>query len=261
MAQVDLGKFWIRSYIPGSKKQPTYELKCWLGDEPPRVISGYAKWEIIERRYNKPITEWAGLDPLRVEVSLLIDYFVERDGEACERDIRQLEILAGASQKDQPPQEPHVVLWDGNAMHDDREAGHLRWVIESLEWGRMWWNKNLNPLPQGTGGFPAPQSISPGGTFGNIIRAEAKIVLMEYVDEVYMTSETGRIENGKYDTYRVQKGDTIKKIAKKLKVSAKELLKINSIRDQNAVLKRKTIRIPRKQAKKGSAKKTTKKKK
>lgn len=219
MGEVASGTAWLRAYVPGEKKQPTLSVKCLLGDKPPRPVEGYANWQQIERPRRKSITEWRGVKPIKIEMNLVIDYFEDNDGQRCERDIRTLELMAGASVKDEREAPPTPILWDANAMHDDREAGHLRWVIESLTWDNFLWNKE------------GP----------NIVRAYCTVVIMEYVEDEFIT-QTGADKNkkkkkrskhkssGKSNTYRVTLADTqkagLKTIAVKKYGDAKKWRKI-----------------------------------
>jgi hypothetical protein len=199
VGEVASGTAWLREYIPGANKQPTRSVKCLLGENPPRVIEGYATWNVIERPRRKSLTEWQGVKPLKIELQLVIDYFDKNDGLACERDMRQLELMAGASEKGKREAPPTPIRWDANAMHDDREAGHLKWVIETLQWDHFMWNKE------------GP----------NIVRANCTVTLMEYVEDQFIT-EGGAAKNRKKkprkktnathhkNTYRVTLADTNK---------------------------------------------------
>lgn len=251
MAEIRSGTLWLRMYEgEGHKRRRTHELTCLLGSEPPKVVEGYAIWEQITRPKRKSLTEWMGVRPLKIQISLVIDYFtsnVPNPGEKCEHDMRELEIMAGSTQKGIDEDDfPPILLFDANSQHDDREAGHLRWVMESLEWGQLWWNHN------------------PNGP--NIVRAEATIVLMEWVEDQYLTgngaSRNRRARGGgssrlPADRYRVtimdiRKGG-LKEIARKKlgKPSRwREIANIQKprIRDPLAIRENQILKMPRRKA-------------
>lgn len=245
MGDVVSGTAWLRSYVPGAKHQPTYSLRCLLGSNPPKVIEGYANWNQIERPKRKSLTEWRGTKPLKVELSLIIDHFDDNDGNACEHEMRQLELMAGASQEGQDESHPPLVLWDANAQHDDREAGHLRWVIETLAWENLMWNRE------------GP----------NIIRAECTVTLMEFVEDEFITEggaqkHRKRTKGNKHktttshraSTYQVTLADTqkqgLKTIAAKRLGSAKKWRVIGNaqhppIRDPMNIHENQILKIPK----------------
>lgn len=248
MGTVTKGWVSIREYVPGPGKS-TINVECYLGPTPPKVIGGYARWENITRPKRKAVTEWQGIDPMRVELDILIDYHEAtyhgtNPGVKCEQDMRNLELLAGATEKDKGPKHPPLIHWDANMMHDDHHAGHVSWVIESLEWGEIMFNDTPN-----------------------IVRAAAKVVLMEWVEDEFIT-QSGAKKNrsrknakgknkkgrsGKSSTYRVTIQDTQRQGLKTIAIKKfgdvtrwRDIAKLNKIRDPHNIRPDQIIKLPKK---------------
>lgn len=195
MADVALGAIWLRAYKPGRGAEPYLQLRCLLGAGSPHVIDGYAKWVTVDRKRKRAVTEWTGTNPLKIEIPIVIDYHTdpfELGGMRCEADIRSLEKMAGLDEPgDVYP--PHV-LWDANAMHDNKEASHLRWYITDIQWGEAMWH-------------PA----------GNRIRQAAVIQITQKVDDEFITASGAKKQRAKKKkkssaapatkTYKVKAGD------------------------------------------------------
>jgi hypothetical protein len=236
---------YFRVLEAGAGKRSPIEVQCYLGEEPPKVVQSYAVWEEITRPKRKSLTEWQGVKPLRVQVSLMIDYFNDHGpspGIRCQKDMRNLELLAGATQKGVKPHKPPRVNWWANAVHDNDAASHLEWVVESLEWGDLTYNN----VP-------------------NVVRATCTIVLLEWVEDQFIrqsgakknTNKKGGGGKGgkKNSTYRVTLKDTqrqgLKTIAlKKLGDSKRwrEIAKLQKppIRDPMAIRVNQILKMPKK---------------
>lgn len=196
MARVPPGILWMRAYKAGRGPDPYVQLRCLLGEGNPRVIDGYAKWVTVDRKRKRAITEWVGTNPLKIEISIVIDYHADPyplAGVRCEADIRALERMAGldADGNVRPP----LVLWDANSPHDNEEAGHLQWLVTDIQWGAAMWND-----------------------YGNRIRQAAVIQITQYVEDQFITASAAQQQRAKRKrktssakpktkTYRVKSSD------------------------------------------------------
>jgi hypothetical protein len=65
------------------------------GDQPPRPVSGYAKFSVLDRSQRVGLTTFDGYDPFSLEVPIRFEAFVDGAGLDIERDIALLERMAG----------------------------------------------------------------------------------------------------------------------------------------------------------------------
>jgi hypothetical protein len=65
------------------------------GDDPPRIVEGYAKFDTVDRPQRTGLISFAGYDPISMEVPIQFEAFQSRDGSTLERDIALLERMAG----------------------------------------------------------------------------------------------------------------------------------------------------------------------
>lgn len=211
MGQVPPGRLWIRTV--GFK--PQTEVRCYLGETAPKVIDGYGGWTVIARNRNRGLTEWTGNNPLAVEITFLMDDWSGQ--KSVEQDMRDLERMAGL---DEGMREPPRVHWDANAMHDNREAGQLLWIVEGLEWDT---NMSRN-------------------SDGETVRASGTLTVRQYVGDVFIIAASQK-------TYKVVKGDTLMTIAKKKLGNAsrwREIKNLNpgKVRDPKHLKTGITLKLP-----------------
>jgi hypothetical protein len=197
----------------------TISIKCLLGPDPIAVTDGYAKWEVIDRRKRRGITEWTGTNPLVVELAFVIDYFSSTEdnpGLACEEDIRDLETMAGLIEGGDV--KPPEIVWEANGPHDNAEASHLTWVIKDLKWGDAMYTDA-----------------------GNRIRQAGTLQLLQFVPDEFLTlggaaknqKKTGK-KLRRNTRYKVKKSDKdLKSIAQHELGNANlwtEIAKLNKLR-------------------------------
>lgn len=206
---------------------PNLQLECWLGDGAPKVTDGYAGWEVVDRPKRRGLTFWKGSNPVRIEVPIMVDNFVE--GTSIEGDCRKLEKMAGLIHDGVEP--PLVQIKSGGIIpHDFTEAPHNSWVIEILDWGDSTRNR-----------------------YGNRIRQAATITFLLYVDSDSLRRIGQRLAKNKKGTkiYTVKGSDkSLRTISKKLLGSAskwREIGNMNGIRDPKAIFENQRLRYkPRK---------------
>jgi hypothetical protein len=186
---------------------PIGELSIWsddifvrvgLGDGSPGQTQGFGGWEEIERQRRKSLTTWKGRQPWRIPVAVLFDTLTDPgNGFLIERDIRNLEKLAGGGINGEPP----IVRFDSGGLipHDYTDAGHVKWVIDGIEFGDAIRNHN-----------------------GNRIRQAVSITFLEYVADETLKEFAAkhRAQPGQkkckpaHKRYVTKQGDTLIKIAK-----------------------------------------------
>jgi hypothetical protein len=198
-----LGTVFIRTVLPYGKDKQILTFVSLLGDTAPRITDGYGGWSVVARPRDVGLLEWTGVNPLLVEIPFIIDAFEWGEmpgvGQDTESLIRTLERMAGI---DEDVLEPPLLWWYANAPHDGDEAGHLQWVIESLEWGDTARN-----------------------SAGNRIRQAGTVSLRQWTGDEFLTRSPGTKgtkpksaksnKGGHPGTYKVKEGDTLRKIAKK----------------------------------------------
>lgn len=80
--------------VPGElRSDSTFDVLA--GDQPPRVLEGYAKFEVIDRALRVGILTFSGYDPMVLEVPIRYLAGPGGDGSDLEKDIQLLERMAG----------------------------------------------------------------------------------------------------------------------------------------------------------------------
>jgi len=188
------------------------------------VIDGYAGWEVIDRPKRRALTYWKGSNPVRLQVPILIDNFIE--GTTIEPKCRMLEKMAGLTHDgDQPP--TIQIHSNGVVPHDYEEANQNKWVIETLDWGDAIRNHA-----------------------GNRVRQAATITFLLYTDATSLKRLGQRLGGGGIKLYVVKTSDkSLRTIAKKQLGDSKkwrEIASLNGIRDPKAIFAGQRLRIPKK---------------
>lgn len=116
--------------------KPSLTVTAIVGQTPPVPLSGYGGWTLVARARRKSLTEWDGIEPLRVLVPVILGVKPGSRGNildgaaldtSCVPDRETLERMA------QPPSvgaEPPLVTVTGWVPH----ASSVHWVIESFDW-------------------------------------------------------------------------------------------------------------------------------
>lgn len=197
-----------------------WTIEALLGDDVPQfgdVASGYA---IVDVPRARGFTRWEGDSPLTASLPLLLDGWA--DGIGVERDRDRLIKLAHAKHEDDPPPDFRV--------RGPVPLGGERVVCTGLSWG-----------------------ASLRGHNGQLQRQALTFQIMQF-----MPAERLKIKKRKRadrpNRYTVKKGDTLKRIAAKLKPHAdghevaeyaREIGKLNDIRDINRELEKgRELRLP-----------------
>ncbi len=224
--------------------QPPLAVIGMLAQAAPVPTDGYGGWTTIARPRRKGLTQWAGINPLAVDVTLILGITPAGDAWITGRDVgpdrATLEKMA------QPPGiggEPPLVRVIGAIPHSN-----LNWVISGFTW-------DANPL---------------GARDGTLLRHQVTVHLLEYVRDdkqnaanaaalarkaaqVAAAQAARQGSDGRSNQptrakfYVVRAGDTLSAIAARLLGSYKrwpEIAKLNGIRDPKTIHVGQRLRLP-----------------
>jgi hypothetical protein len=83
-----------RIRVPGTLRRAEV-FHVLADDQPPRVVGGYQKLEVLDRPQRVGLTHFVGYDPVTMEVPIRFEQFIGRDGAGVEERIDLLERMAG----------------------------------------------------------------------------------------------------------------------------------------------------------------------
>ena len=180
-----------------------------LGSEPIKLTGGFGGWEVTGRPRQVGMTTWAGVEPLQMTLSVLLDG-LQRDL-SVEPLVRALVRLARGDEEDSPG----IIELSGIPMPVEQD---MRWVIEEMSFG--------DPvMRQG----------------GHRIRQEVSITFREYVPPEYLKVRRFARQGakGKTRVIRVRKNETPATLAKKYRCKWTDIreLNIDVVRKANQNLK------------------------
>jgi len=183
------------------------------GEEAPKITSGGARYETIERPRRTSMVQWVGNDPYKMDLSIMIDGWM--DSRNVERDIAAVNQMFH-SPADLTP--PRTITIEGAVP-----VKGARWVIEGIDWGdRTIWTTDLH-----------------GNGYRQ--RQDAVLHLLQMVPETVLqklTPTTG------LKIHSVKTGETGRSIAKKHGVTTAAIKKANNKRDLKTLKTGDKIKIP-----------------
>lgn len=183
------------------------------GMTPPKISSGGARYEIVERPRRRSIVQWKGDDPWRMSVPVIFDGWISEHN--VEYDIRRVSQMA-QSRGDLSP--PFTFRLDGALP----VSGGL-WIMESIEWGdNVYWHADKR-----------------GG--GNRIRQDATLNCLQYETEVILQISKPPPMSV---PYRVTSGETLAMIAAKKGVTVDSIRVANNLRDGKKIKAGQRLMIP-----------------
>lgn len=83
-----------RIRVPGTLRRADV-FHVLAGTQPPRIVGGYQKLEILDRPGRTGLTHFTGYDPITMEVPIQFEQVRGRDGKGVEERIAMLERMAG----------------------------------------------------------------------------------------------------------------------------------------------------------------------
>lgn len=225
---------WLAIYLNLIPVDPPGDaISALLDEDPPRLL-GDAGWQLVARPRRKAITEWQGLEPVRLRCSIVFDGFdrgihVERE---CEQLRRWMRVPASSLN------EPTILRVEGAAV--PAPARGLRWVIESIEPG-------------------AEIRARPGsGQAGMRVRAHQVVTLLEHVTPDVLAPQAAQPSPAEQAaetapeatagrTVEVHSGDTLYEIAQRELGNGnrwQEIADLNGIRDPRRLAVGQVLRLP-----------------
>lgn len=217
-------------YIFSAPRTVIPDVKVMRGATGPKILSGYARWDVVDRPRRTSVTTFRGSDPLRVSVPILFDGWI--DNEPVEIKISNLERMMMAAGSEPPI----VKINDGIAGGMPRKG--IGWIIETIEWGdtQLW-------------------DFNPKGVLVRF-RQDATVNVMEFVDTETAaigsrlpgnTRGSGRTKGPKHSTHIVVDGETLASIAL-LEYGQrswwKKIADANGIRDPKSIKRGQRLRLP-----------------
>lgn len=187
---------------------------CRRGTEAPKITAGGARYTTIERPRRRSTIQWAGDDPYRMDVPVLLDGWA--DGLSVEPQCAQINQMKQSKGDLVPPVEVYV---DGALP-----VKGARWVVEDITWGDMviW-------------------SARSGAGFR--LRQDAVLHLLQSV--ALSVLQLDRPPSAT-TPYIIKSGDTLASIASKHGITVAAIKKANNIRDPKQITRKvgATILLP-----------------
>lgn len=207
----------IPQQIMLASKEPPLRVIGWRGEEAPTLTEGFGGWTTIARPRRYSITDFTGLEPLKMSLPMLLDGWASNDSQ--EPFIRNIERMARI---DAGRKSPSIVEVTGAVPYPG-----VSWVIESLSWGESLWSD---------GGFRVRQQVT--------------LSLMQYVEDKHLAKLAKRNQRSKSNkVYVVKAGEHLGEIAARQLGDAqrwREIAELNNMRDPKSVKKGQRIRMPAK---------------
>ena len=204
---LDSGTFYLLRASNG------WSLLLRRGLSAPKIVTGGARYSVIERPRRKSVVQWAGDDPWKMDVPVIFDGFIQ--GKSVELDIRRTEQMC-QSRGDLTA--PYTFRLDGALP----VSGGL-WVMESIDWGDnvYWYADNRGS--------------------GHRVRQDATLHCLQYeTEEILQINKPPPVSK----PWRVVSGQTLAFIAAQTGVPQATLRKYNNMRDGKQLKVGTTIMIP-----------------
>lgn len=236
-------------FVTITSAQPPLTVTAIIGETPPVPAGGYGGWNLVDRPRRRSLTEWGGIEPLRVLVPLILGVKPGPRGSVTDAVIldtpitRDRETLERMSQPPAPGAEPPLLTVRGSVPHSS--AGP--WVVESFDW-------DASPLLSAK---------------GFLVRQAVTVHLLQYVRDDRVNDVTAaqaartaaatkastdaKAAGGnsnqptKQKLYIVRAGDTLQGIAARLLGNYKrwsDIATLNSIRDPKSIVPGQQLRMP-----------------
>jgi LysM repeat protein len=184
---------------------------CMRGTDSPKLVSGGARYNIVNRSRRRSSVEWDGDDPYRMDVSVLLDGWMNHT--SVEHDVALLNSMRQSPGDLTPPVQVYI---DGALPV---KGG--KWVLEGIDWGDtvIWATDTPNSK---LGDFKSN---------GYRVRQDAILHMLQSVQPKILQVNTPNI--GYAIVLKAQQ--TLAQIAKDWNVTVQEILKANNMRDSKAI--------------------------
>lgn len=222
-----LGQVIFEELNPGRRKRVTFKA---LMTGAPLPTGGIGGWSRVERPKRKSITEWVGRDGISIEIPFIIDYLLEDNGEACEQQVRNLEMIAGIEAGSNEPSLFRLKSTPPRLMpHGYERARTNKWFLESVSWDRDTVIAKAN---------------------GKRVRIGGTMIVSQFTKDSKIQRIRQKVErHNPRKFYVVKKGDTLQKIAAREDVYGdarkwREIAQANKIRDPKKLKVGTKLKIP-----------------
>lgn len=204
------------------------------GDGGPKISGGLAKWEVVDRPKRKGVTQYVGLDPLRLDVPILFDGW--KIGLPIRGDMNSLMLM----QREVQGEPPKVKINLGVAGGLPIWVQSTSFVIEGVDWGDdQIWEKFSGQLV--------------------LFRQDAVVHLLEHIATTELSVGAsgsgigpargigGTPQGAKHRRHRVKTGEDLPIIAVKEygnRAKWKIIAQANNIKDPRHVTVGQVLRLP-----------------
>lgn len=176
---------------------------CRRGDGAPKLISGGARYNVVNRARRKSTVEWDGDDPYRMDLTVLLDGWLSQT--SIESDVSKLNQMRQSPGDLTPPVQ---VFIDGAVP-----VKGAKWVVENIDWGDMvLWTTD-----------------SKGA--GYRLRQDAVLHMLQYVEATMLKVAVP----GTGFPIVLKAEQTLTKIAKDFNVAVQDIMKANNVRDSKSI--------------------------
>jgi FOG: LysM repeat len=176
---------------------------CRRGQEPPKLISGGARYSVVDRARRKSTVQWEGDDPYRMDLPILLDGWMS--GASVEMDVSRLNSMMRSPGDLIPPAKVYI---DGAVP-----VKGAKWAIETIDWGDMvLWTADATSQ-------------------GYRLRQDATIHLLQFLEPKVLQVATPNMSI----PITVKAGETAASIAKDNNIPVADLLRANNIRDGKTI--------------------------
>jgi LysM repeat protein len=195
---LDVSKYYLIRSSSGAN------VLAMRGDGLPKIVSGGARYNVVNRPRRKSTVEWDGDDPYRMDLPIMLDGWIKRT--SVEFDVARI------NQMFRSPGDfvtPVTVLVDGAVP-----VKGAKWVVEGIDWGDQ-----------------AIWATDARGQ-GYRLRQDAIIHLLQFVEPSVLKVA---IPNSTAFQIVTKVQQTIEQIAREWNISAQAILKANNLRDSKSV--------------------------
>lgn len=185
---------------------------CRRGSEAPKLISGGARYDVVNRARRKSTVQWNGDDPYRMDVSILLDGWMSNT--SVESDVSKINQMMQSPGALIAPVQVYV---DGGVP-----VKGAKWVVENIDWGDMviWTTDHSGN--------------------GYRLRQDAVVHLLQFVEASVL-----QVNNPNTAIPIIMKAQqTLQTIAKDFNIAISSLQKANNVRDTKSVKTNQHIIVP-----------------
>ena len=194
---------------------------CRRATDAPKLVSGGARYNVVNRARRKSTVQWDGDDPYRMDVPVLLDGWIQHV--SVERDIAKLNNMRQSPGDLVPPVQVSI---DGALP-----VKGARWVLEGIDWGDVviWGSDTPNTM------------LSDFKGNGYRLRQDAVLHLLQVVTPSVLAITAA---SNSWVPIVMKAEQTMAGIAKEFGVTIPAILKANGMRDSKSIKTGQQINVP-----------------